>query len=704
EIEALTSPDLMQMAVERLGLETSYVEKQFLRSVELYHNSPVEMRLVADTPTKGFAFTLSNIGEGRVRLDEFVVGPDEMEGTVEGFLGDTLTTPVGRLCIIPTTIEDFKHDIRISWSNSMSVAKRIGQRLTVSLSGKESTVLVFSLNDTYPLRAESIINNLLDIYNEVWINNKNRAAKKTSQFINERLVIIEKELGGIEVELKTYKEKNNLTDIKAVAQAYLEESSDYAKKAFEVNNQLSIAQYIKDYLNDPRNIHTLIPANLGLQSSSVDKQIGDYNNLVLQRDRLLVSSGENNPVVADMHTAMLSIRTAILRSIDNLISTLQLEASQIEGQENQILARMASNTGQEFELLTMQRQQKLKEELYLFLLQRREENELASLVNVGNTRVIMNPNGSSSPVSPNKMMVLLISIILGFGIPFGLIFLMRMLDNTVRDKKDFSAIATPFLAEIPLLSKKHKLKFIKIKRSKKKDEYSSVVVLPGKRDTMNEAFRVLRTNIDLVLGKKKGAKIIMNTSFNPGAGKTFTLMNLAASVALKDAKVIVIDGDLRKGTLGHSLGLKHNDFGLTAYLSGRIPDWHKVVHKLDYGFDLIPVGTIPPNPTELILKDDFAKLLEELSAEYDYIFIDCPPVDVVADSSIVTQYVDMTILVTRAGLLDKRMVPVIDSLYKSKKYNHLSILLNGVDFGSRRYSYGYSYGYGKGYSYGNENK
>ncbi|MBQ6689089.1 MAG: polysaccharide biosynthesis tyrosine autokinase [Bacteroidales bacterium] len=689
EIEAFSSPDLMQTVVERLGLETRYVEQQFLRKVELYRNSPVEMRLAGDNPHSGFSFEIENRKDGNVELSDFMIKGEKVKVKVSGRLGDTLQTPVGAVIIYPTeNIENFDDAIRISWANSMATAKAYCSKLNISLSGKESSVIVLSMNDTYPNRSSAVLNTLIDVYNEVWINNKNRSAINTTEFINERLVIIEKELATVEDALKNYKSSNNLTDIKAVAQTYLDESSHYATKAFEVNNQLSIAQFIKDYLNDPANSMSLIPSNLGLTSSSVEAQIGEYNDIVLQRDRLLTGSGENNPLIADLNSALAAIRSAVLRSIENLITTLELQLSKIDSQEKQILERMSSSSGQELQLLSIERQQQITQQLYMFLLQKREENELAALVNVGNTRVIMTPNGSGSPVAPNKMMILFAALVLGCGIPFAFFFLKKMLDTSVKNKADLGHLSVPFLAEIPQFTSKTR-----------NLAESPIIVEQGKRDMMNEAFRVLRTNVDLMIGKNESSKVIMFTSFNPGAGKTFSIMNMAASMALKDSKVLLVDLDLRKASLSKSLNINHS--GVAAYLNGKSDSYQECVDHVSDNLYVLPVGTLPPNPTELLLSKRFVKMLEQMRTEYDYIFLDCPPIDIVADSNIVTEYVDMTVLVMRANLINKAVLPVIEELYRSEKFSHMALILNGVELQYKKYGYGKA-GYGYGYGYSND--
>ena len=689
EMQAFSSPDLMQVVVERLGLQTRYVEQQTLRSVELYP-APIEMRLAGDNPVSSFSFLASRASDGSLVLNEFRVGADELETEVKGHFGDTLSTPAGDLAIFASeTVDQFNHPIRISWTNSRAMAKAYSGKLNLSLASKESSVIVLSMTDQYPKRAESVLNSLIDVYNEVWISNKNRSAINTTEFINERLVVIEKDLSAVEETLKEFKSKNTLTDIKATGQSYLQESSAYAARSFELDNQLSVAKYIKDYLNNPANKNSLIPSNLGLTSGSVETQIGEYNALVLQRDRLSTGSLENNPLITDLNSAIASLREAILRSVDNLIATLDLQIKKIRSQERQILSRISANSDKELKLLSIERQQQITQNLYIFLLQKREENELAALINVGNTRLLMSPNGSPSPVSPNRMMVILAALVLGLGLPFGVFFLMKMLDNTIKTKADLGRLSVPFLAEIPKLGKED------FDRSQ-----CRILVEAGNRDMMNEAFRVLRTNIDLMIGKKADSKVIMFTSFLPAAGKTFSIMNIAAGMALKGSRVILVDLDLRKATLSESLNVSHS--GVAAYLNGKVTDYRTCVDSLAENLSILPIGNLPPNPTELLLTDRFTQLIEELKRDYDYIFLDCPPIDLVADASIITEKADMSIFVLRSGRLNKEALESIEDLYKSGKYRHMALMLNSVELKHKKYGYGKSgYGYGYGYGYGN---
>ena len=699
EMQAFTSPDLMKIVVERLGLQTRYVEKQLLRDVELYHNSPVQMYLAGTNPTSGFSLVMRPGKKGQVQLSDFHIKGQLIAETVTGNYGDTLQTPVGALVVFANdNIANFKDDIVASWTNSTAMAKAYAGKLNLSLSGRESTVVVISMTDQFPSRADAVISTLINVYNEEWINNKNRSAINTAQFLNERLVVIEQDLSTVENALKEFKEKNNVSDLSAASQNFLSESNLYATKAFEMTNQISVANYIKDYLNNPANANALIPSNLGLNSANVGSQITEYNTLVLQRDRLLAGSSIHNPLVADLTTSLAAIRTAILSSIDNLIATIQIQLNKVKSQEKQILARMNSSSGQELQLLSLQRQQQMTQDLYMYLLKKREENELAALVNVGNTRLIASPSGSSAPVSPNKKMILLAAIVLGCGIPFAFFFLRKMLDTSIKNKADLGNLSVPFLAELPQYIRPED-RFKKFRRKKANENMNKVIVQHGSRDMMNEAFRVLRTNVDLMIGKKQDSHVLMFTSFNPGAGKTFSVMNLAAGMALKGSKVLLIDLDLRKASLSKALDLVHT--GVAAYLNAKTDDYSAHVDEIDNNFYVLPVGTLPPNPTELLLTERFKEMIAQIRKEYDYIFLDCPPIDIVADASIITEMADMTVFVMRAGQMHKEVLVNIEDLYRSMKFRHMTMILNSVDIRYKKYGYGKS-SYGYGYGYGDQ--
>lgn len=691
EVEAFSSPDLMKTVVERLGLQTRYTVHQFLRKVELYTYTPIQMGIVEGIPQSSFSFDIKKMNDSLLVLNNFRVKGEKIKAEkVGGYLGDTLDTPVGKLCFQPTIdFNNWNNKITISWNNSMSVAKNYSKRLTASVVGKQTSVIALGFKDNFSSRAESVLSTLIDVYNEEWVHDKNRSARNTTAFINERLVVIEQELGGIENSLKKFKEENKLTNMEMASQAFIQESTSYSAQSFEVSNQIAIAGYIRQYLTDPAHSKDLLPANSGLANSNIENQIDEYNQIVLKRDRLLTSSSEKNPIIVDMNSALNAMKATIIRSIDNHIATLELQADKIKGQEDQVMSRIASSSGQELELLSIERQQKVKETLYVYLLQKREENEIAGLVNVGNTRLIMNPNGSSVPVSPNKMMILLIVLIIGCALPFGILFLVKTMDTTVHTKKDLSNINLPFLGEIPLIGsdRKHTGLLDLLKPEKFNNSNCRIFVEQGNRDYMNESFRILRTNLDMMTGREKKCKVLMTTSMFPNSGKTFVLMNIAASMALKGARTLMIDLDLRKATLGKALGM--NATGVTSYLSGKNDGYKENIRKVSENLYILPTGSLPPNPAELLLSDRFSEMIESLKGEYDYIFMDCPPLEMVADTYIIAQKADITMYVVRAGVSSKHNMYMLDQFIQEGRLNRLSLVLNGVDNYTRA---GYGYG------------
>lgn len=710
EIEYISSPDLMQVVVERLGLQTRYFSHQPLRIRELYNQSPFAVSLSNPDKHSYVTFKITGARDSMYVITDLCVTSGGKIAKVPGFtmaeghFGDTLSTPVANIMVVPTVnYEGWKSgDVTVTWTTSAHEASILGNNLNVSLSNAKSSVVNISMKDNFPSRASAVISSLIDAYNEACIDNQNRSARNTTQFINDRLVVIEKELGGVENELKNYKEEHKITDISAVSQSYLTASSSYQDKSFEVNNQLSIARYIKEYLTSPANSRSLIPANSGLTNESINSQIKEYNDLLLKRDRLLGSSSVKNPVVSDINQSLDAMKAAINHSVDNLIATLQMQVDKLNSQESLIMSRIANTSGQELQLLSIERQQKVKEELYVYLLQKREENEIASLVNVGNTRIIMTPNGSASPVFPKSMILLLVALMAGFLIPLGVLLAMNLLNTKVHSQSDLPSLQAPFLASIPLVGQPNSL-LKRMRPRKNVHAPAHILVKQGSRDSLNEAFRVLRTNVDMMLGARKS--VIMVTSYNPNAGKSFISLNTAAVMALKGKKVLLMDADLRKATLGKSL--RSNENGYVSYLNGRKGSFTESVRSLAENLYFLPVGVLPPNPSELLLGDKFKGMLAELKKEFDYIIMDCPPIDIVADASILSPETDFTIFVIRAGLFDKRDVGMLNDMYNRKRFKEMAIILNGVDFSTVYQSYGHygygHYGYGNyGYGYGNE--
>ena len=560
-----------------------------------------------------------------------------------------------------------------------------------------------------PKRAEDVINTVITVYRKNWLDDKNQMTVSTSHFITERLGVIERELGDVDKNISSFKSSHLLPDVETAAQQYMQKSSDVDKQIMELHSRLSIAEYIHQYLTGKVGKNQLLPSNTGIDSQGIEQQIAEYNKTQLERNNLVSNSSEQNPLVADYDQSLASMRKSITASLDNFVISLRTQLSTLQANEAATTSQIASNPNQAKYLQTVGRQQKVKEALYLFLLQKREENELSKAFTAYNTRVITPPTGDLNPVAPVRRKIMLIAFVLGLLIPVVVIYIREKANTTVRGRKDLKKLIVPFLGEIPYYVSRKNRPTLKqrIRFWKKPKEVCQIVVKAGKRNIVNEAFRVLRTNFEFTIGTHPEQNVIVFTSLNQGSGKSHLAANMAMSLAIKKKKVLLIDGDLRHGSASMLVGSPGE--GLSDYLNGRIADIHDILHKGEESglvkyFDVIPIGTIPPNPTELLFTPLLEQMIRQMRQEYDYVFIDCPPIEVVADTPIYEQFADRTIFVVRAGLMERSMLPEIDALYKEKKFKNMTMILNATKARGGRYGshYGYGYGYGYGYNYNKE--
>ncbi len=703
EITTLKSADLMEEVVRRLDLDMNYyIPGRFHDVVAYGSNLPVRVEMPGFAENGSALFRVEVDGAGKVSVSDVKSGDLKSEERVQGAMNDTLMTVVGPMVVVAA--EGYKPgeavELNVVKAPVSATAGGYESRMVIAMSGDKSSVINLTVTDQSTQRAQALLSTLIGVYNEYWIRDKNQIAVSTSNFINERLGVIESELGNVDSDISSYKSQHLIPDVSAASSMYMSQNQQISQQIMDLRNQLKQTLYIKSYLGAASDNEKMLPMNSGVANVDIQSQITDYNNLVLQRNSLLAKSSDKNPLVVQLNEQMDQMRHAILASVDNSINALNMQISSLQGSQASTTSKIASNPSQAKYLLSVERQQKVKESLYLFLLQKREENELSQAFTAYNTRVVNKP-ASFGPTAPNTRNILMMSFLLGLAIPFGVVYLMESNNTKVRGRKDVEHLAVPFLGELPQDGHEKK---------KEAGEANTIVVKGGKRDIINEAFRVLRTNVEFMCNSSEGNKVIAMTSFNPGSGKSFVSMNLGMAIALKGKKVLIVDGDMRHGSTSAYMGSPAR--GLADYLGGAVSEVDTLIVKTPecQNMQVLPIGSIPPNPTELLESPRFGELIGELKSRFDYVIIDCPPIEVVADAQIIDKFADRTFFVIRAGLFDRSMLPELDRLYEEKKYRNMSFILNGSrnDQGrygySHTYRYGYGYGYGYGYNYGSGEK
>lgn len=691
EILQFRSKKLMREVVQRVHADVSYQIKDGLRNNELYNESPVLVSLPDALPEQSFSFTMTLKDAKTVTLSDF--SGIEAKPSYEVALNDTVAIIEGMNVVVTAT-----NYLRDSWLNTPirvqklpveSMVNYYKNALGIQQEEEEASILTLALKDSSPARAEDVLNTLITVYNEEAIKEKNQVAVNTANFINERLIIIERELGNLESNLESFKQRNQIVDIASSAGMYMTESQKYNADAMELETQLRLANFIKDYLTDPSKETDLIPSNTGISDMNIENQISLYNAAKLKRDHLIDDSSVNNPVVQELNNSLRAMKQSIIRAVDNMIVSLNVKRNDAQNREMRAQDRVTAIPTKERQMLSIERQQKIKEALYLFLLNKREENALSQAMADNNARVIDGAEGSNAPISPNRNRILLLGLLVGIALPGAVCLAILFMDTRVHGRKDIEGVTSvPYLGEIPLdkeAMKDHRRKVMAVKEQGD--------------DIVSEAFRILRTNMAFLSKKDKPAQVITFTSFNIGAGKTFIARNLSMSLAYMKKRVVMVDLDIRKGTLSRHFG--HYHVGVTNYLSDNTVKVDDIIQHQE-GFDLIPTGILAPNPAELLMDNRLDELMNELRTRYDYIIADNVPVGLIADATIANRIADLTIFVVRAGKLDRRQLPDIEKLYQEKKLKNMALVLNGAN--PERHGYGYSYGYGYGYGYGTKKK
>ena len=703
EVEILKSRTLIKKVVNDMGLYIRMEEdRTFGFNPPLYKNSPVNVFITPEEANHLVApveLRMRYTQEGKLSVEaEYKIDKEGDEVTMEQSfdkLPAILPTPVGVFSFtqadsIPE-LEEGKIDLIAHIYTPTATAEAYGKDLSITPSSKTTTIAKIAFKNTVKQRGVDFVNRLVAFYNQDANDEKNEVAQKTAEFIEERIGIINGELGTTESELAAFKQRSGLTNLTSDAQMALQESSKYEQQRTENATQISLVQYLRTYINDPVNEDEVIPANVGLQDHNLTSVIDQYNMMIIERKRLLRTSSENNPAVINMNAGIEAMRRNVKTTVNSVLKGLQIVKADIDRQASKFESRISDAPRQEKEFMTISRQQEIKATLYIMLLQKREENAITLAATANNGRIIENPLPDEKPVAPKKMIFMLAALILGFAIPVGSVYLHDLLKYKIENRDDVEALTTvPILAELPLV---------------KQGGSGAIVVRENKNDIMEETFRGLRTNLLFTLGKSD--KVVLFSSTQPGEGKSFVAGNLAMSLAYLGKKVIVVGMDIRKPGLNKVFNLSSKSIGITNYLSD--PDHVDLFSMIQNSnispnLDILLGGPIPPNPTELVARDVLDQAIAQLKERYDYVILDTAPIGMVTDTAIIGRVADMCVYVCRADVTPKAGFNYINVLQKERKFPKLATVINGLDMTKRKNNYGYGYGrkygYGKGYGYG----
>ena len=607
------------------------------------------------------------------------------EGTLAFFQDvDSVTLQDGTK--VPRLEKNVRH-ITATINKPMRVAKGYCSSLSIAPTSKTTSVAVISLKNSSLQCGQDFINQLLEMYNRNTNNDKNEIAQKTAEFIDERISIISKELGSTEADLETFKRDAGITDLTSEAQIALAGNAEYEKKSVENRTQISLVNDLRKYLRG--NEYEVLPSNVGLQDAALIGAIERYNEMLVERKRLLRTSTENNPAIVNLDTSIRAMKANVQATLEGTLQGLMITKSNLDREASRYSRRISNAPGQERAYVSIARQQEIKAGLYLMLLQKREENAIALAATANNAKIIDEAIADDTPVSPKRSMIYLIALVLGVGIPVGIIYLIELTKFKIEGRADVEKLTSvPIIGDIPLTDEKN-------------DKNGSIAVFENKNNLMSETFRNIRTNLQFMLDNDQ--KVILVTSTVSGEGKSFVSANLAISLSLLGKKVVIVGLDIRKPGLNKVFHLSNKEKGITQYLSNPETDLMEFVQPFDINKNLfiLPGGSVPPNPTELLARNGLDKAIEILKQNFDYVIMDTAPIGMVTDTLLIGRVADLSVYVCRADYTHKAEYTLINELAIEKKLSKLCTVINGVDLKKRKYGYYYGYGkYGKYYGYG----
>lgn len=694
EIEILRSKSLIKDVVNELGLYIKYSTSKGFKNIELYKTSPILIHYsskdaeVLDAPMQ---LSINYQKSGQIYVNLITDKGNDSEKNISknyAKLPAVLSSEKGTITFmsnpqVPITEDG---DLEITILPSLSAAKGYHSVLLIEPTSKTTSVATISIKNTNKKRGEDFINKLVEMYNRDANNDKNEISQNTARFIDERISVINQELGSTEQELENFKRKSGLTDLSSDAQLAIAEKSGYEKLCVENGTQLNLIKYLSDYLNKPENANTTLPVNVGLDDEALTSLISQYNALILERNRLRRASSDSNPVVRRLDSNIDDMHASLLTTINSVYKGLLITKADLDRQAGKYAGQISNAPAQERRFVSIQRQQEIKAGLYLMLLQKREENNIALAATANNAKIIDDALADDVPISPNKKIIYLAALVLGFGIPVAIIYILSLLSYRIEGHSDVERLTrVPVIGDVPLNDS---------------DEKYAIAVRENDNDIMAETFRSLRTNLLFMLGDPD-KKVILVTSTTSGEGKTFIASNLAVSLALLGKKVVIVGLDIRKPGLNKVFHISHKERGITQYLvAPQSTDLRSMIQSSDLSANLhiLPGGTIPPNPTELLARKSLDDAIELLKKDYDYIVLDTAPIGMVTDTQLIARVADISVYVCRADYTHKNDYQLINELYANKRLPGLCTVINGLDMKKKKY--GYYYGYGKKYGYG----
>lgn len=709
ELEILQSYTLIKKVVTTLGLYIDYAEDGgFGYDPVMYQTSPIQVWMApeeADRLPSALQIQMECLPQGKVNAAlHYQIGKEtcSLEKSFDK-LPAVFITPVGTLNLSWRTDSVSKRlnsplSLSATIESPSVAADKYKMHLTAEPVGDFTSIVKLTCEDVSVRRGVDFLRMLVTQYNNEANEDKNQVATRTAQFIDERIRIINAELGSTESELAEYKQRAGLTDLSADAQLALQESSEYDKQRAENTNQLRLIAFLRSYIDDPKNRYEVIPANVGLADGALVNVIAQYNELLVERKRLLRSSNENNPMLINLDASIAVTRNTVLTTVENVEKGLQITRNSLDLQAGKYQSRINRAPQQERELISITRQQEIKANLYLMLLQKREENAITLAATANNGRIIEEPRRSGL-VAPNTLNIYFVALVLGLFFPIMGIYLVRLLRFKIESRVDVERITNvSVIGDVPLVDKV---------------KTDSVVIKENENGLMEEVFRNVRTNIQYML--QEGQKVILFTSTVQGEGKSFNAANLAVSFAFMDRRTVVVGMDIRKPKLNHIFGLSGKLPGMTQFLaSPSSVDLLSLCQPTAVSPNLyvLPSGAVPPNPTELVARKSLEQAIDLLKQHFDYVILDTAPIGMVTDTRLIARVADLSVYVCRAGYTHKNDFELINELEQENKLPNLCVLINGIDMSKRKNGYYYSYGkygkygygkkYGYGYGYGNE--